>query len=365
MNYKLLNDINPKDILAYVTQHGWKYVDDLPPSIELYKNEKYLNRQLQIPIKSELDDYPELITRLAEKLSIIEERTPEQIISDWRSTSSDTIRMRLQTKTEYQIPFTRAVQTMEAIKKALIATACSILSPQKHHAKLRRSEANELMDACKMEQTEKGSFIIKISCPIYAVNYDIASSASTKGIPFVRMTMISFMKSLKEIKELARNGEENIIIPPLLSSNFCSALRSILEDDVEFSASWALKLPQHDLGIPTSVSLTTDLIQKIECIEEKLRPTLLTQNQMIFGTIETLDGQMGDDNRRSGDVTIRFLHDDEILNAKISLNSDQYEIADKAHMTGKTITVTGLLKRGFRSNRIEKIKNFDLAEKVR
>ena len=366
MNYEQMNDINPKDILAYVTQHGWKYIDELPPSMELYKNEKYLNRQLQIPIKSELDDYPELVSRLAEKLSVIEERTPEQVISDWRTTSSDTIRMRLKTKNEFQIPFTRAVQTMEAIKKAIIATACSILSPQKHHAKLRRSEANELMDACKMEQTEKGSFIIKISCPIYAVDYDIPTSESTKGTPFVRMTMTSFMKSLKDVKELARNDDENSNIPTSLSSNFCSALRNILdENDVEFATSWALRLPQLDTSIPNSVSLSTDLVQKIERLEARLRPVPLSKNQVIFGTVENLDGQMGEDNKRFGDVTVKFIHEDEILYARVSLDSNQYELADKAHMSGKTITVTGLLKRGFRNNRIENVENFDLAEKLK
>ena len=29
-NYEQMNDIDPKDILAYVPQHGWKYVDELP-----------------------------------------------------------------------------------------------------------------------------------------------------------------------------------------------------------------------------------------------------------------------------------------------------------------------------------------------
>lgn len=367
-NYEQMNDIDPKDILAYVTQHGWKYVDELPPSIELYKNEKYLNRQLQIPIESSLDDYPELVVRLAEKLSVIEERTPEQVISDWRTTSSDTIRMRLKTKNdnEYQIKFTKAVQTMEAIKKAIIATACSILFPQKHHAKLRRSEANELIDMCKMEQTEKGSFIIKISCPIYAVDYDISTSESTKGTPFVRMTMTNFMKSLKDVKELARNDDVNATIPATLSSNFCNALRNILdENDVEFATSWALSLPQLDTSVPNSVSLSTDLVSKIEHLEARLRPTPSSQNQVIFGTVENLDGQVGEDNKRFGDVTVKFMHEDEILHAKVFVNSDQYLIADEAHMNNKTITVTGFLKRGLKSNRIENLVSFELAEKFK
>ncbi|WP_397602083.1 hypothetical protein [Silvanigrella sp.] len=365
-NYEQVTGIYPKDIIAYVTQHGWKLENKLiDSSLNLYNNSSYENRQLQIPTKTEFDDYPELLTRLAEKLSIIEKRPFEQIINDWRSANSDIIRLRLKTKDDYKISFSKALQTMESTKKAIIASACSLLSPQKHHAKLRRSEANELMDACKMEQTEKGSFIIKVSCPIYAVD-DISIAGSSKENPFVRRVMSGFIKSLKDIKELASNDNDENDIPETLSSNFCSAIRNIiLEDEVEFSAFWALNLEQTDKSILKPITLKPDLIPQIERLEAKLRPTPPSQNHAIYGTVENLDGQIGDDNKRSGDVTIKFIHDDEILFAKVILNSEQHEIAIEAYRTGAYVKVTGFLKRGIRSNRIEKIENFDLAEKLK
>jgi hypothetical protein len=365
-NYEQVSGIYPKDIIAYVTQHGWKLENKLiDSSLNLYNNSNYENRQLQIPTKTEFDDYPELLTRLAEKLSIIEKRPFEQIVNDWRSANSDIIRLRLKTKDDYKISFSKALQTMESTKKAIIASACSLLSPQKHHAKLRRSEANELMDACKMEQTEKGSFIIKVSCPIYAVD-DVSIAGSSKENPFVRRVMSGFIKSLKDIKELASNDSDENDIPESLSSNFCSAIRNIiLEDEVEFSAFWALNLEQTDKSILKPITLKPDLIPQIERLEARLRPVPLSKNQVIFGTVENLDGQMGEDNKRFGDVTVKFIHEDEILYARVSLDSNQYELADKAHMSGKTITLTGLLKRGIRSNRIENVERFDLAEKLK
>ncbi|KAB8035633.1 hypothetical protein GCL60_16935 (plasmid) [Silvanigrella paludirubra] len=365
-NYDQISGIYPKDIIAYIKQHGWKLENKLQTrSIELYNNSNFKNRQLQIPTSTGLDDYPQLLVQLAEKLSTIENRSYEQIINDWRSADSDIIRIKLKTKDEYQIPFSRALQTMESTKKAIIASACSILSPQKHHAKLRRTEANELMDACKMEQTEKGSFIIKLSCPIYAVNYDVQIAGSVKEIPFVRMATIGFMKSLRDIKELASNDNDENEIPDSLSSNFCSAIRNILEDEVEFSAFWALNLEQTDKSVLKSIILKPDLIPQIERLEARLRPTPPSQNHAIYGTVENLDGQIGDDNKRSGDVTIKFIHDDEILFAKVILNSEQHEIAIEAYRTGVYVKVTGFLKRGIRSNRIEKVENFDLAEKLK
>jgi hypothetical protein len=178
--------------------------------------------------------------------------------------------------------------------------------------------------------------------------------------------MSGFIKSLKDIKELASNDNDENDIPETLSSNFCSAIRNIiLEDEVEFSAFWALNLEQTDKSILKPITLKPDLIPQIERLEAKLRPTPPSQNHAIYGTVENLDGQIGDDNKRSGDVTIKFIHDDEILFAKVILNSEQHEIAIEAYRTGAYVKVTGFLKRGIRSNRIEKIENFDLAEKLK
>jgi len=254
---------------------------------------------------------------------------------------------------------------MESTKKAIIATACSILSPQKHHAKLRRTEANELMDACKMEQTEKGSFVIKVSCPINAVDDVSSTTGQPQMSPFVRRVMTGFIKSLKDIKDLATNANDEHDLPDLLSSNFCSAVRNIiLEDEVEFSAFWALNLEQTDKSVLKPVTLKPDLIPQIERIESILRPVPLSQRQVIYGTVETLDGQIGDDNKRSGDVTIKFIHEDEILFAKITLDSEKHDKAIEAYKSGKYIKVTGFLRRGIQKNKIENVEIFDLAEKL-
>jgi hypothetical protein len=356
-----LNNIQPMDVVAYIRQQGWKYESELDNKIGLFRNEAFENRQLQVPVVSDFDDYCELLERLAEKLSIIEKRTPIQVISDWRGATSDSIRIKVKTSSDEHISFSRALNSLQATKQALIACACSVLAPSKHHARLRRAEATELIESCKLAQTEKGSFVLKISCPIDAVDLDISGSSS-ETVPFARKTMTLFMKSLNDVKILATNDDPSAELPDTLSSNFCNALRNILVDEMEISAKWALTLTQQELNVPSTISFAPALISKIEHIEAKLRPAFLSQTQKIFGTVESLEGQLGEDSKRFGEISIRFLLDEDSVLARASVNSTQYEIADRAHMLGQTVRVVGLLKLGARSNRLESVSEFEILD---
>jgi hypothetical protein len=361
MNLNQFENIEPKEVLAYVKQQGWKYVGELPSRMALYKNDSFKSRQLQVPSISDFDDYSEILEKLAEKLSTLERRTPEQVVADWKGATSDTIRLRMKTVGDDKVSFSRALQTLQATKQALIASACSALTPMPHHIRLQRSEATELFESCKLAQTEKGSFILKITCPIDAVDRVLRSSDNLP-VPFARKTLSIFMKSLHEVKTLAVNDDANAALPTILSSNFCKALRDILVDEIEVNAKWALTLEQKETDFPNTVTLTPDLVSKIEKLEARLRPALHSQTQTIFGTVEALEGQLGQDSKRFGDVLIRFLLDEEIVYARLTLDSVNYEIADRAHMSGNTIRVVGLLNSGVRNRRIENVTEFKILD---
>src|SRR5205807_5516419 len=54
-------------------------------------------------------------------------------------------------------------------RKALLAASCSAVQPQTFHPRLSRTEAEQLLQACRLGQTERGSFTAVIACPIDAV----------------------------------------------------------------------------------------------------------------------------------------------------------------------------------------------------
>ena len=80
------------------------------------------------------------------------------------------------------------------------------------------------------------------------------------------------------------------------------------------------------------------------------------------GTVERLDGEMGADGKRAGEVILSLLTPDgEQVRARASLTALEYEQADKAHMTdGAYIKVTGKLHPGRQPRQLSDIKSFEL-----
>ena len=87
------------------------------------------------------------------------------------------------------------------------------------------------------------------------------------------------------------------------------------------------------------------------------------QNETFVGTVDTLDGVVGEDERRSGSVTLTILYKNEIYKPKVNLSSDQYDMAVNAHKKGNAIVkIVGDLQRGKRTQSIVNVQSFNLVE---
>ena len=58
--------------------------------------------------------------------------------------------------------------SLAGARKALLASACSVIQPQPFHPRLSRAEAEQLVRSSTLGQTERGSFTAVISCPLEA-----------------------------------------------------------------------------------------------------------------------------------------------------------------------------------------------------
>ena len=83
----------------------------------------------------------------------------------------------------------------------------------------------------------------------------------------------------------------------------------------------------------------------------------------MIGTVETLNGDVGEDGKRSGEVILSLLLPDEteLVKAKVRLDSNDYLLAVQAHERGRTyIQLHGVLRRGDRISRIDRPEDFSL-----
>ncbi len=363
-------------IRSYATTHGWKSVPGSKRRIWLFSHPDHSLVQLQIPMDYD-EDTPLAILEVAMRIAAVEERPLGSVIEDLEATGTDILRLRAVSEElrGTSISFDRALGLLDGARQMLSSAACSVANPATYHSRTDRSEARQLLARTKMGQTEIGSFVLKLFCPLDAV---LELPLLPEIQPFVRSTTTLVMNAtstlihaieqgtVDDLLEKQHNGDE----PPLISSNFCKGLLDLKGDQTQgqviLSMTWGSLVHVPVPQAPSTIHLPVDYYPEIERVYHQLRPAKREDDtRQMIGTVETLNGDVGEDGKRSGEVILSLLLPDEaeLVKAKVRLNSDDYLSAVQAHERGRTyIQLQGLLRRGDRIGRIDRPENFALIE---
>jgi hypothetical protein len=373
--FEIAKSVSPQSAREYAKANGWEQVKEgVKGRIYLFRHSEEKLRQLIVPMDATTTDYAEMILEAASKLAAMEERPLDAVLNDLLLPNADILRFRLvePEAANGSVPLQDGINLLEGAKKALLAAACSVVSPRSHHPRMSRTEADSLLASCKLGQTERGSYTMKIECPLEAVEEEAPLLQGHE--PFVRRTTKLLLQSSQRIVQGIERDEVETIYEeqsgqPVISSNLCDALLQMqsVKDDatLSLSAKWASIKPEPaSTGIPTEVRFNPDYFPVISDIYTKLRPAGEERESIFVATVETLNGDIGPDGRRAGDVGLWVFHEDETLPTRVNLNANEYEIADRAHMTGGIVVLKGVLHRGRRVHKITKIEVFKPLEEA-
>lgn len=370
----LAKTISPTSIRNYARGTGWEPIEGSRRRIWLFRHSTERLIQLQIPMDPD-EDTPEAILEIAERIALTEKRSIEAVVDDLATAGADVLRFRVISDEVRSgtIPLEEAESLLMGARQSLSAAACSVSSPATHHPRTDRVEARELLQNSRMGQTEVGSFVLKVLCPLNAVS-DPPMVAETQ--PFVRNVTTLLMRSTGKLITGIEQGNLDRVLEaqeaptarPEISSNLCKGLMTLKGDRdsgaIEIAVKWAsyLQLPTPD--VPKIIRIPVEYYPEIEHAHQILRPQKdECLDKRMIGTVETLNGDVGDDGKRSGEVTLALLlpDEDEIIRARTMLSSDDYEKAVTAHEQGiGYVQLSGRLRRGVRISRIENPKDFKL-----
>ncbi len=311
-----------------------------------------------------------------DKLATLEGRPPEAVFDSVLEAGDDHVSFRVTTAwlEERSLPLTFAGSMLAGVQQLLLASACSVLKPQAHHPRLGRSEAQQFVDAARFRHTQSGSFVLNVSCPVHAmdVQYPLLPEENTDA-PFVRRTMLLLYRSLRQLVDAIEADSLDELIArsrvgqgPMISSNLCEALTrledSSLRNSVEIGIRWAATLPQPQDARDAVVRIQHDYFARIEDVRRELRSKEQHVEGMFAATVERLDGEMGPDGRRAGEVVLSLLTaDSELVRARALLSAEQYAKADQAHMSaGAFVKIAGKLHPGRQPRQLSDITAFEL-----
>lgn len=368
--------VDPTDLRDYLKAIGWSILESaLEDRLYVLENEAFPRRQIVFPMDTTAPDYRESLDIAFFKLAEMTKQSSEVLLSRIRSLREDVLRLKVSFEgNDSTLPLGFAATLVQNTEMLLKAAACTVVRPRTHHPRLSLNEASQFVEKARFQQTESGSFVLKVACPVQALDVQGTLDLDGSNSPFVRQVTLALQQSLAKLTAAIEADRLSPLIDelksgktPIISSNLCEAIVAMHDEgvdnslEVEFDWSAMLVVPRQISRRPLRIQ--RDYFSRIEELRRELRATESHREDTFIGTVERLDGTIDDDGRRSGDVILALLLPDEgeTVRAKMTLSADDYAKADKAHMSNGTyVQVAGRLLPGRQPRQITNISRFEL-----
>lgn len=368
--------IAPTDLRDFLKAQGWSLVEKaLADRLYVLENSRFARRQLVFPMDITAPDFGDAVSSVFSKVADLMSVPQERLISRVMSVRDDVLRLRVFFEgNDTALPLSFATTVVSSTEKLLKAGACTVLRPRAHHPRLTLSEASQFVEKARFGQTENGSFILRVACPVNSMEVQGSLGLETDQPPFVRQVTQTVQRALSQLTMAIEADTLDKFVDdlktsdqPLVSSNLCEAIYSMHDDVVDNSLDigfdWSLLYrPPADLA-PRPVRIQRDYFARIEEVRRELRALELNQSDTFIGTVERLEGEMGADERRSGVVVLSLLLPDEGESVRVRtvLSANDYATADMAHMrSGAYVRVTGCLRPGRQPRQMTDMTTFEL-----
>ena len=371
-------EISAIEIRDYAISKEWTLVKEaLTDGLFVLNSPNNDYMQLVVPKDEASSFFQEMAQKALNKLANLYNFSLQKLVEEIREVNDDVICLRYfsEQKNVSFISFEEAFETISATRQMLLSAATSVVAPALHHPILNRTEAQELIKKTRFRHTEEGSFILRISHPcevninrtLFEKDYEIP--ASRKAFEIVNLSAVKISNAIEADDISTLFDEEKNSEKPVISYNFCESLSKLFDEEREipfqlifnWSKSSLQKIPQP--GISNQVVFPYSNKTKIEEVKSYFEPPKkeFLKGETFVGTVESLDGDVGEDNRRFGPVTLTVFYKSETFNTKVYLSPEQYEIALDAHRKGKALVkIIGDLQRGKRSQSIVNVQSFNL-----
>ena len=334
--------ISPTDIRDYAKLHGWAPVPEAVqdrlfvlnyPSIDLM--------QIVVPMDADRPDFDAAVRIAIERLATVEAHPFQTIETSLMEAGADTLRFGVTTQRQLEdgLPLGYAVRAIKGVENVLRAAACSEVQPQPFHPKMKRTEAQKLVEASQLRHTELGSFVIKVACPIDAIATDESNTPEQK-LPFVRRATIGLSEAIlglvgaleaDTLGDFVTNARHSGASH--LSSNLCDGLLAFQETNLranlDFSVAWSARLVSPAAPLRRKTRIQWDYFPRIEQVRTALRPDIAPHRETFYGIVDELKGDVRPDGQREGEVTLDLLVDGESIKAKANLTAGQHDVTHK------------------------------------
>lgn len=373
MNY--FHSITPLEVKDFVKSEGWEIVKEAIQHRFFILYNESLGVQISMAMDNSAPDYYEAMQRSIEKLAKVYSCSDREIVERIKTFDKDVFSIRIIDRhaDEGYIPLASASRFIESAQQVLMSSACMVKNPRHKFTKIQIKEAKEIINRAQFRHTDIGSFILNIACDLEEDDDQLFLDGCS-DVPTTRKVIERIASSAKKIVSSIEEDSYSELIndiesddKPIFSSNFCDALYNFYIDetnaDVELGFRWSHKYEQ--TSNISKIIIKNEYFPRIKNISERLKRRDTPLVGTFVGTVETLDGDLNDDDVRCGEVRLALMSGEEdtkqIINAKIILDPENYEKAYIAHGSrGKFVKVTGKLLPGRQPRSLVDVEHFEI-----
>ena len=352
-NFKIfIEKLSAERISKYLLLNGWKQQG-------LIYNNKVLQfvtsdekESLLLPVDKSFMDYNFAMYRAISIMAEYEKVSIKSLFNKLINPSSDILKWRVSDEDTMNgaIPFISMEHNIEFIKDMLSSTCLDILSPSQYHTKLYTKEVQSQITKYKFGQTEIGSYILNILCPLGYYQYKLFDP-TVGELPLSRKINLHLIRNINTLQRSAQEKSQesrDCISEGKISVNFLNSLTSLYDEnknaELSIEADWNLSIPVAE-EFSSYVILDPKFSEEIALIAEEFTPK--TEQNVVksfYGKIVNIGAEAEIDNRVMVDIKVATIGENlKTITINASLNYSQYfSIVDTAFQTGSDVKVTGI-----------------------
>ena len=357
--------LNPLEIASYLRASNWTQADVSKGRYAVWV--LHDDVEAMVPLRTDTADYALRMGDLLRTLSVVEDRSQAELLTDLLTTNADVVRLRLvdDDLSDGSMPIEDYTRTTQKARDLLMAAACSAIQPRAVWPNRKPDEAMGYLRGVRMGQTERGSYVLKI---ISRVPPKLASTQARLGFaegqeeeledePFARRVTTTLASGLSQAESAAAAAaasgtvdEFESAVASGVSANFCEALAGLADDGdsrrrVDVSFTWARTRPNR-AEVAQRVTLSPDRVPFLREAARVLRDRSPVEGFELKGPVTKLERT---DTSGPGIVTVHALVDQTVKRVRLELTDTDYTMAVEAHGEGRDIACTGRLVREGRS----------------
>jgi hypothetical protein len=366
-----LESVSPVDISAYLRANGWEPHGEVKRGIvaQWLRSLDGNIYDVLVPLNREVKDFTRRISETLATLSLVEQRSQLEVLSDLQDSTADVVRWRCiqDDSRDGTISLEQGHQLIAQARSQLLAAACSAVSARQYFASRKPAQAVDYMSKARLAQSERGSYVIAVRSPVpphfhFEEDSEEVTPFSRRAVETLATGLVTLLDASNAALQDGNVDRENIAQMGV-SANLCDAMATMLMGDgrrsVEVSFSYA-RTRNPSSGIPRSARFISELSPVISEIGRDLRETATREDFELIGFVTDLSRGPSDE---LGTATIQGLVDNQFKRVEVQAESHDYAILASANTGKRPIACVGeLIKEQGRTFRLRNARAFQIVE---